>query len=123
MLGPDGKFIGPALANDPIEAACGFIKSLVKNVGCELNVFHPNPRIGRHEFEQGLTIFLDEPRLHVGHDTDLVERFYRQLGSRVETAYAVNLIAKKFDAVGKFVCKGEYVYDAAAHGELPGLVN
>ena len=58
-----------------------------------------------------------------GHDDYFLLFVPRQLALHLERADAVHFVAKEIHAIGPLGRIGEHIEDAAAHGELPRLVN
>ena len=72
------------------------------------------------ELQHGVLLHLGR---QLGHDVGLLAALLRQLVLHLKGTYGVYLVAEEVDAEGVLATVAEHVEDAAAQGELAGLVD
>ena len=99
-----------------------FAIGLLHAVANRKQIFHDKHGILRQELQEGLLTPCPLPH-QLRHNGDALLTVAAELAVHLEGAYAVHLVAKEVDAVRQFMREGIDVDDAAAHSELPRLID
>ncbi len=87
-----------------------------------VSVAQGNQSVGRYEFKHTFTPHV-AAAAHIGSDRYGLKFLFRQLGLDVESAYRVNLVTEKVDAVRQLARISENIENRATHGKMPRLIH